>query len=142
MKKLIAFTFFFLNVYLSNGQEITQGTWYNDEKTARFQFFESNGKINGKIVWLKEPNDEKGKPKTDVNNPEAKLRSAPLLGMVIMKGFKKDGDTKWEDGTIYDPKKGKTYSCVITQKSAKMLTVRGYVGISLIGRDSYFTRAE
>ena len=124
----------------SIAQKITDGTWYNDEKTARVKFYESGGKLYGKIVWLKEPY-ENGKPRTDVNNPKADLKSKPLLGLVFLKGFERDGDDEWEDGTIYDPKNGKTYSCTITEVSSSKLNVRGYIGISLIGRTSYFTRA-
>jgi uncharacterized protein (DUF2147 family) len=133
---LLAFNF------VSKAQDITKGLWYNDAKTSKIQFYETNGKVFGKIVWLKEPNDAKGKAKTDNKNPKENLRNTPLLNFVFMKNFKKDGDKKWDDGTIYDPLNGKTYSCIMTQSSANTLDVRGYVGISLLGRTSKFTRAD
>jgi uncharacterized protein (DUF2147 family) len=58
---------------------------------------------------------------------------------MILKGFEKDGDNEYEDGTIYDPKNGKTYSCIIRQKGNK-LSVRGYIGVSLIGRTTTWTK--
>ena len=127
---------------ISNAQEITKGLWYNAEKTSKIQFYEVNGKFFGKIVWLKEPNDASGKAKTDNKNPNEKLRATPLLNYIFMKNFKKISDKKWEDGTIYDPLNGKTYSCIITQSGTNTLDVRGYVGISLLGRTSKFTRVE
>jgi uncharacterized protein (DUF2147 family) len=143
MKRVLLITFGFLAISLSTfAQDITKGLWYNVEKTSKIQFYENNGKFFGKIVWLKEPNDTKGKPKTDSKNPTESLRNAPLLNFIFMKNFKKINDKKWEDGTIYDPTNGKTYSCIITQTSANALDVRGYVGISLLGRTSKFTRVE
>lgn len=140
MKRILTVAFL-LMFFGAKAQDITKGTWYNEEKTSRVQFYENAGKFYGKVVWLKDPL-ENGKPRTDTKNPEAKLRSTPLMGLIFMKNFKKVSDKKWEDGTIYDPKNGKTYSCIITQVSPTHLDVRGYIGISLIGRTSKFTKAD
>ncbi|RZL30018.1 MAG: DUF2147 domain-containing protein, partial [Pedobacter sp.] len=50
--------------------------------------------------------------------------------------------SKWIDGTIYDPKTGKTYSCNLTLKDNNTLNVRGYIGISIIGRSETFKRVK
>jgi uncharacterized protein (DUF2147 family) len=63
-----------------------------------------------------------------------------LIGLVILKDFAFNGKDKWEDGTIYDPNNGKTYSCVIRLKNESALEVRGYIGISLLGRTEVWTR--
>jgi uncharacterized protein (DUF2147 family) len=123
-------------------QDAIERIWYNQEKTAKVQIFKAtDGKFYGKIVWLKEPNNEEGKPKVDKNNPDKAKKSTPLMGLQLLKGFKKDGDTEYEDGNIYDPKNGKTYSCKINRKG-ETLEVRGYVGISLIGRTTIWTKAD
>jgi uncharacterized protein (DUF2147 family) len=140
MKKLI-FAVFVLGILDASAQDITKGAWYNQEKTSKVQFYENGGKFYGKVIWLKEP-IENGKPRTDNLNPNEKLRSTPLMGLIFMKNFVKKGDKKWEDGTIYDPKNGKTYSCTITQVNPTTLDVRGYIGISLLGRTSKFTKAD
>lgn len=122
-------------------QDQIERLWYNEEKTAKIQVYKAkDGKFYGKIVWLKEPLRD-GKPKLDEKNPDEKKRSQPVLGLLILKGFEKDGDTGYEDGTIYDPKNGKTYSCKIKFKG-NTLDVRGYVGISLIGRTTVWTAAD
>lgn len=132
-------------VFFSTGisafaQDQIERQWYNEERTAKIQVYKAkDNKFYGKIVWLKEPL-KNGKPKTDENNPAAAKRSQPILGMIILKSFIKDGD-EYEDGTIYDPKNGKTYSCKIKYKGDK-LDVRGYVGISLIGRTTTWTKAD
>lgn len=123
-------------------QDAIERVWFNQEKTAKVQVFKAtDGKYYGKIVWLKEPNNEEGKPKVDKNNPDKAKKSTPLMGLQLLKGFKKDGETGYEDGTIYDPKNGKTYSCKINRKG-ETLEVRGYVGISLIGRTTIWTKAD
>jgi uncharacterized protein (DUF2147 family) len=122
-------------------QDITHGTWYNDEKTGRIQFYEQGDKLFGKIVWLKDPNTADGKPRTDEKNPDKNLAAKPLNGLIFLKNFKKSGEGKWTGGTIYDPKSGKTYSCEMKLENPDKLSVRGFIGISLIGRTSEFIRA-
>jgi uncharacterized protein (DUF2147 family) len=119
------------------------GNWLVQDKKAKVQIFKRSNKYFGKIVWLREPNDEQGKPKHDKENPEEKLRSRPLLGLEMLTDFVYDEDLVWEDGEIYDPKNGKTYSCKMTlSEDGKTLDVRGYIGISLIGRTSVWSRVD
>jgi len=120
---------------------LERNLWYNEEKTAKIQIYKAtDGRFYGKVVWLKVP-DADGKPKVDKNNPDKSRRNDPVLGMLILKAFKKDGEKGYDDGTIYDPKNGKTYSCKITNKGDK-LEVRGYVGFSFIGRTTVWTKAD
>ncbi len=140
MKKLLSVLFFLSISLVSRAQAITDGTWYNAEKTGRVQFYEQGGKLFGKIVWLKEPVRD-GKARTDENNPDKELAKKPLMGLVFLANFKKDGEKAWDGGSIYDPTNGKTYSCEMKMISPDKLEVRGYIGISLIGRTSEFTRA-
>ena len=118
------------------------GVWWNAEKTSKIEVYKNGDKYFGKIVHLEKPNDDNGKPRTDKDNPDAKLRNRPLMGMVILKDLKFDGDGEFEDGQIYDPKSGKTYSANAELVGKNKLDLRGYVGISLIGRTSSWTRAE
>ncbi|HZY37196.1 MAG TPA: DUF2147 domain-containing protein [Mucilaginibacter sp.] len=118
-----------------------EGLWYNDIKSAKVQITRAgNGKFYGKVVWLKEPL-KNGKPKVDELNEDPKLRTRPRLGLPVLNDFVKDGDEKYDDGTIYDPLNGKTYSCKITYKG-NTLDIRGYIGISLFGRTTVWSRAE
>ena len=118
-------------------QDITRGVWFNEEKEAKIRFYEQDGKLYGKIVWLKEP---KSQTMTDTNNPRPELRGRPLIGLVILKGFEKDGKN-WKNGDIYDPKSGKTYSSTIKWAGENQLNIRGYIGVSLMGKTTTFTRA-
>lgn len=140
MKKIILLFSLLAVSFLSNAQKITDGTWYNAEKTSRVQFYMDGDKLNCKIVWLKEPNAN-GKPRLDANNPKASLASKPLMGLVFLKDFEKEDENTWEEGTVYDPRNGKTYSCTITEIGTEKLEVRGYIGFSLLGRTSHLIRA-
>lgn len=136
---LLIFTGFSANAQSSANQIV--GTWLNQEKEAKIEIYQQGEKFFGKIAWLKEPN-ENGKPKTDHKNPDKSKRDTPILGSVIFSNFKFDGNSGWENGEIYDAREGKTYSCKITLQSAKVLKVRGYIGISLFGRTNMWTRVE
>lgn len=91
--------------------------------------------VCGKIVALEEPDDPAtGKPKVDP-------KGLPLMDLEIMKDFKKVGETKWENGEIYDPKEGKIYSAEFEMQDAgKIMKLRGYVKIPLFGKTQTWQR--
>ncbi len=72
----------------------------------------------------------------DVHNPDLSRRAAPLCGLNLMGGFHPSKRIKgnWDDGWIYDPDTGKTYSGTISVVDADTVKLRGYIGISLFGR--------
>ena len=98
-----------------------KGKWLTEAGDAQVEIYESNGKMNGKIVWL-----EKGPDTKDIHNKDEKLRSRKLMGVNILSGLTKKED-KWEGGRIYNPKNGKNYKCAIWLDGDK-LKVRGYIG--------------
>jgi uncharacterized protein (DUF2147 family) len=120
--------------------------WLNEDKDAHIEIYKDGDKFFGKIVWLKTPIDSlTGKPKLDTKNIDESLRSRPVMGMLLLKDFVFDGDDEWEDGEIYDPKSGKTYSCYMEfpdEDNKDNLKIRGYIGISLLGRTTYWTRVK
>jgi len=117
------------------------GSWANPSGEDHILIYKRGNKYYGKLDWIKFPNDENGKPKTDKNNPDEKLRSQPEWGLELLKDFVYDEDNVYDDGTIYDPKNGKTYSCKMTLEGNK-LKIRGYIGISLFGRSEVWTRVK
>lgn len=119
------------------------GVWTDGEKKATFEIYQCGNKLCGKILSLTQPNDPKtGKPKTDAQNPDPKLRSRSLVGIVFMQGFEYDDENKWDDGKIYKPQNGKTYSCYIKMLKPNVLEVKGYIGFSLIGESQTWTRVK
>jgi uncharacterized protein (DUF2147 family) len=131
----------FTSAYAQNADAIL-GKWINPSGEGQIQIYKKGAQYFGKLVWLKLPNDEStGQPKLDKNNPDNNLKSKPILGLEILKSFKFDGEDVYEDGSIYDPKNGKTYKCKMTLNGNK-LNIRGYIGISLLGRSEVWTRVK
>jgi uncharacterized protein (DUF2147 family) len=103
----------------------------------------SDGKYYAMIMWLKEPTYDDGTKKRDKENPDASLRDRPVVGLEIMKGFEWDGDDKeWNGDHLYDPESGNTYKGTMTlnEDDHDVMDLRGYVGITLIGRTSVWVR--
>lgn len=129
-------------VHQSNGQSKQPddiiGTWMTSGDKAKIQIYKQGTKYYGKIVWAKGVSPD-GPPKLDTKNPDPKKRTNPILGLVILKDFVFD-DGEWNDGEVYDASSGKTYSCKINLPNKNTLRVRGYIGISLIGRTDVWKR--
>jgi uncharacterized protein (DUF2147 family) len=117
------------------------GKWLNSSGEGQIEIYKKGEKYYGKLAWIKDPNNENGKPKTDFKNPNANLRAKPVLGLEIVKDFVYE-DGKWVDGKVYDPKTGKSYSGNMSLESANQLNMRGYVGISIIGRTEVWKRVK
>ena len=122
------------------------GIWKTEGEESRVEIFPCGKKLCGRIVWLKNPvysdsrDGEVGAPVIDRHNPEPALRSRPVLGMVILEGFRAEGGVTWGGGTCYDPKNGTTYRGKMHLAAPDRLELRGYVGIPLFGRTTVWSR--
>jgi uncharacterized protein (DUF2147 family) len=116
------------------------GVWEPSHGKARVKVSKVGNKYFGKIVWLKEPTYPDGSAKVDKNNPDSKMHDTPLLGYSILKDFEYSGKKTWSNGTIYDPENGSTYNCTIKLTNENTIEVRGYIGVSAIGRTDTWTR--
>ncbi len=146
---VIAVLFFALPLFAADPDPLL-GMWATDPDAAggegHVEITRQGDGYLGKLVWLAEPvypaDDPQGmagQPKVDRENPDPNLRSQPTLGLVVLEGFVRSGPDTWNDGTIYDPNNGKTYKCKLKLKG-DTLKVRGYIGISLFGRTTEWTR--
>ena len=135
--KVILFIYILINSFQSNEIEdvwITQDD-ETGKKKSEVLLYKNNGKLYGKIINLLLEED-RGKLCV---NCKGENKNLPIEGMVIVEGLKLNGKT-WEEGTILDPKSGKTYSCYITFDDDNTLKVRGYIGFSLLGRTQKWIR--
>lgn len=125
-----------------SAQAQVTGKWKTiDDETGEaksiVEIYEQNGKYYGKIVDILNP----AKKNATCVNCKGTNKNKPIKGLVIIKDLVKDGD-EYNDGEILDPSKGKEYSCTITLDGKDKLEVRGYMGISLLGRSQTWTRVK
>jgi len=104
-----------------------KGIWLTESKKAHVEVYDCGDKLCGKIVWLKEPLNDKGLPKLDDKNEDETLRSKPLMGQNMISNMVADGENAWDDGTIYNAEDGKTYSSEMNMPNDKTLNVSGCV---------------
>ncbi len=118
------------------------GFWLTEDGDSQVEVYKkADGKFYGRVVWLEEPLNDKGRPKVDDKNPDKAMHNTPIIGLEVLKGFSYNNSKKeWSGGTIYDPKNGRTYSAYMTL-DGNTLRMRGYVyGMRFLGRSSYWTR--
>ena len=128
-------------ILFSQNSESICGTWLEEEKQSHIEIYKTDeGDYEGKIIWLAEPLDEDGKIKLDKENPNKKLRNQTIKGLIIIKDLEFTDENKWSNGNIYDARSGKTYSLNARLEDANTLFMRGYIGFSLIGRTTTWTR--
>lgn len=139
MKKIIISAILILTAVMAFAQtgdaDKILGTYMSENKTGKVQITKQNGKYIGTLIWtsIDGAKDEK--------NPDAALRTRALKGTVILKDMTYT-DGIWKNGTIYDPESGNTYKATIKMKSNGDLTLRGYIGVPALGRNSTWTRVR
>jgi len=120
------------------------GVWADDTGDTHIEIYRCGERLCGRVAWLREPQDPStGRPKTDQRNPSADKRTQPLQNLVVLQNLRYNPDAeRWEDGEIYDPGSGRTFSCYVSLQEKDRLEVKGYIGFSLIGRSHYWTRVR
>jgi len=118
------------------------GKWKTiDDETGKekavVEIYEVDGKIYGRIVEILEV-EHRFKKCTLCQGTD---KDKPIMGLIFIKGLTKDGE-EYSGGKILDPKNGKLYKCYITLEGNDKLKVRGYIGISLLGRTQYWKRVK
>jgi uncharacterized protein (DUF2147 family) len=119
------------------------GVWRTiDDKSKKersvIRITESGGEFRGVVEKLfDEPGED---PAHLCKDCKGERKDKPIIGMTILWGLKKDGDG-WGGGEILDPKNGKIYRAKMSlSEDGNSLNVRGFIGISLIGRSQTWHR--
>jgi uncharacterized protein (DUF2147 family) len=121
------------------------GVWRSiDDKTKKersiIRITEANGELQGVVEKIfDQPGDD---PAHLCKECKGDRKDKPIVGMTILWGLKKDGES-WTGGEILDPKNGRVYKAKITPSAdGKTLDVRGFIGVSLIGRTQTWHREQ
>jgi len=124
------------------------GCWINESGNSVIEMHVEGDLVTGRIVGINEPlflaEEGRGTPgevRSDQETPEPALRSRPLAGLVILENLERDG-RRWDDGTVYDPESGNTYSVRAEVDGDGVLRLRGYIGSPLFGRTTKWANAE
>ncbi|MDK4680543.1 DUF2147 domain-containing protein [Kingella negevensis] len=138
MKKLFLATLFSASAFSAFASGI-EGKWRTiDDETGKpkavVTISKSGSSYNGTITGLAQ----------GVNNVcPACSGNRPLVGLTVVTGLKAASETEFKDGKIYDPKSGKTYQSKATLSAdGNTLKVRGFIGISALGRTQTWTRVQ
>ena len=118
------------------------GRWQTvDDKTGKPGAIVRTYVQNGKLYGIIEKILKEGKPQ-DVKCTACSgyFKDKPVVGMVFMWDLAHDGDD-WSGGSILDPDSGDVYKCKVTPHG-DTLDVRGYMGISLLGRTQTWSRVK
>lgn len=124
-------------------QSTPAGTWHTiDDATGKprgvIEISEKDGVYSGKLVKSLVPDE--GPPKVCDKCTDSR-KDKPIIGMTLLTGLHKTGDNEWTGGEILDPESGKLYKCKMSLgDDGKKLNVRGFIGISLIGRTQTWLR--
>jgi hypothetical protein len=121
------------------------GLWQTiDDETGEVKSLLRISEQGGALIGIV----EKLYPKPDKDpNPlcikyDGDNKNKPVLGMRILWGLTNHGG-EWSGGSILDPKKGTIYKCTLkTDEKGTRLTVRGYIGFSLLGLSPAWNRAD
>ena len=101
------------------------GIWAKDDGSAKMEVKKCGRSICGKIVWLREPNDSRGKPLHDVRNENPSMRNRPIVGLPLFSNMVPADANSWV-GNVYNPEEGKTYTDVkITLASRTQIVLKG-----------------
>jgi uncharacterized protein (DUF2147 family) len=100
------------------------GDWITADRNALVRIGPCGAQLCGVVVRVLAQGPKV--PRTDVNNPQASLRSRPLVGVKVLSGFVPAGGM-WVNGHAYDPKSGRSYRASLAPSGNGALTVTGCV---------------
>ncbi len=118
------------------------GVWFDDTGKGAVKIEPCGSKLCGRIVWLKNLVNDKGEPLIDRHNPDASMKTRPICGLQILGQLDAMPEGGFDNGWIYDPKEGKSYSLALTLSSPDELSVTGYKGVKFLSKTFKWTRAK
>lgn len=123
-------------------QDPAFGMWLRATGTSIIKIEPCGQRACGRLVWLRDKTDANGQPRMDSENPDPAKRNRRLCGIAIMWGFERTSAGNWENGKIYKADEGDVYDSYIEIQDDGRLKLRGYLGVSLLGKSEILTRVD
>ncbi|NOT37077.1 MAG: DUF2147 domain-containing protein [Saprospiraceae bacterium] len=143
MNKAVIIIFFLYNFSLCAFAQDYRvlGKWKTVDDTdgrtkSIVELYMKEGKLFAKVVELLP-----AATTTICNSCPGDKAGKSLIQMDIVWNMRPSG-TEWSGGQIVDPKNGKVYSCLISLEKEDLLKVRGYIGLSLLGRTQLWHKVK
>lgn len=133
---ILSLQFFGFSLFSQLNADEILGYYMSPDESSIFKFYKSGNKYFGKSVWMKRPS------RLDTLNPDVSKRTQKILGSVLVWDFIYDGKNNWSKGYVYDANKGKIYKSKITRDEKGNLIVRGFIGVTVIGKTEYFVKVD
>jgi len=119
------------------------GFWITETGEGIVEVYMDKGKYYGRLVSLKNPNDENGNAAVDKKNPDKSLRTRKLVGILILDSFEYNKEERdWENGKVYDPNMGHEANGILSLVDSETLKVKGYVGFKWISKSETWKRTS
>lgn len=132
--------FFFTGISHAYGYQGVMGFWNSEDGAAKIHIYDcGDGLVCGDVVSFHTSSDFGDG--LDAMNPDESLRTRSIEGITILKNFKMTAKNRWTRGTIYNPRNGNTYHCILKiSVDQSVLRIRGFMGFSWIGSTTIWTR--
>ncbi len=113
------------------------GIWAKDDGSAKLEVKKCGRGICSKIVWLRNPNDSRGRPLRDARNENPSMRDRPIMGLQLFSNMVLTAPNTWV-GNVYNPEEGRVYTDVkVTMVSRQQIVLRGCRTWLLCGEKSW-----
>jgi uncharacterized protein (DUF2147 family) len=117
------------------------GIWIDHTGQGAVEVYGCGAMVCGRVVWIKVPIDKMGRALMDGHNPDPAKRSKPMCGVQIIGNVARQPNGTWDNGWIYNPEDGGTFSVELQLRSADTLQVKGYAGLKFLSETFTWKRA-
>ena len=117
------------------------GIWAKEDGSAKMEVKKCGRGICSKIVWLRSPEDSRGRPLRDARNENTSMRDRPIMGLPLFVNMVAIDSNAWQ-GSVYNPEEGKIYTDVkVTLASRNQIVLKGCKAWLLCG-EKVWTRSK
>jgi uncharacterized protein (DUF2147 family) len=117
------------------------GIWIDHTGQGAVEVYGCGAMVCGRVAWIKVPIDKMGRALMDGRNPDPAKRNKPMCGVQIIGNAARQPNGTWDNGWIYNPEDGGTFSVELQLRSADTLQVKGYAGLKFLSETFTWKRA-